>query len=242
MINVEIYFDNTLQFEAVADVDASGRVNAVIPAGTLLPNLTAYQAIYKQQGTTNYSTQRLYMVNPSILTAMDELKQFTNRINSKLRLDKLAFTDEDYINALKAGRDLYNGAVIPTGFSMMNAQGAIYSLWLRYSELYALRTMYMDEGRTMFDYQGAAVQLTMDMTQYLESQSQSVETYISANIETHKNFLNRVNITKGDGSEAGGNGKDRRKRVPGATGVTSGPLSSYWGSLDGRNDTYPRNM
>ncbi|WYW01303.1 head-tail connector protein [Pseudomonas phage vB_PpuM-SKa-4] len=240
MISIEVYFDNLLRSSLVADVAANGKVSAVLPANTLLPNFEPYQVVYKQQGSTNYSTQRLYMINPSMLTAIDELRQFTNRINSKLRLDDLAFTDEDYLNCLKAGRDMFNGAVIPTGFSMINAQGAIYALWIKYAEHVALRTMYMDEGRTQFDYQGAAVQLTMDMTQYLESQDQSVMDYIQANVESIKTFLNRVGITKGDGSEAGGNGKGRRKHVPGATGVSAGPLSSYWGALDSRLNNFPR--
>ncbi|QJT71065.1 hypothetical protein GR11A_00027 [Vibrio phage vB_VcorM_GR11A] len=231
-VRMEIYIDNELKYSDVRETDANGDVNVDIPANTLLPSLIPYTVVFTEVNTANYVTKTIYVMSPVMVKALQEIRNHIDRLNRKLRLDSLEFSDADYLQWLKTGMDWYNGAEYPTLITMTGARGPIYNFWMMYSQLVALRTRYLEEGLTSFDYGGAAITLTVDVTQFLESQAQFIETQIDKGINRHKAYLSKKGMTTGDGANFKG-------FVQGSTGYTQSPLI-WGGNLLGAN--HPNKM
>ncbi|QJT70889.1 hypothetical protein GR7B_00091 [Vibrio phage vB_VcorM_GR7B] len=227
-ITAKVYSGNTLVQEQALETNALGDVSLTISEDLLQPSLIPYNVVFTEDGTSNYTSKNVYVQSPVIMQAAQELRLYVDRLNKHLRLDSLEFSDVDYMNWLKSGMDMYNSAARPTYITMTNARGAIYGYWMMYSQLVALRIRYLEEGLTSFDYQGAAIQLTVDVTQYLENQASFIEQQIEKGIENHKAYLAKKGISSGDGSAWKG-------RVQGATGATLSPMIRGGGNLSGQD-------
>lgn len=229
-IKADVYRENTLVSSTQLNTDANGRVELGIPDGTLSPSLIPYTVIFTdldvQKG--NFITVQHYSITPVILNAMTELRTYLDRMNTQLRLDSLHFADEDYLTMLKGGMDLYNVLGRSTDINMTAARGPIYGFWMICSQLVALRTKYLEEGLTSFDYQGAGIQLSVEVTQFIEAQSSFLEAQLDKAIDNHKALLHKKGTTTGDGSNWKGS-------VQGATGYSNSPLI-WGGNLLGGSD------
>jgi hypothetical protein len=166
-----------------------------------------------------FETRNLYYITPSILSCVNELRTFFDRLNLEARITKY-LSDIDYLDFLKSGEDRFNLIPQHTAFSLTNAKGSIRELWLMCSKLHGLRVRYLEEGFTSFNYSGSSVTLDVDVTQYLDSTASALESRIESEGVPLKKSLAAMGILSGDGSVS------RSTRVPGAMGTTMSPVTS----------------
>lgn len=185
--------------------------------GQLKPSMVPYFiTLLSNEG--EYESRRLYYINPSIGSAMGEIRKFIDRLNMDCRLDSLKLSDGDYLDMLQRGMDHFNGIGLRTDFYMSNAQGPIRHYWLLCAQWWAITTRYLEEGLTSFNYSGAAIQLDIDVTQYLDAYAGKLEAQLGE-LPAFKRQLALDSNTGGSGAYGLG------KRTPGATGVSWGPVT-----------------
>lgn len=172
------------------------------------------------QSNDHYLDFRVWKINPSIMTVMKDLRTFLDRLNSELRLDTLRFSDTDYLLWMEAGMNRWNGLPYGTTFTMTNATGAIRDMWMLCSQIQALRTRYLEEGLSSFNYSGASVQLDFDVTPHIESVIQALETRLADEGSKIKMQLYNTNQLSGPGLWRGQN------KALGTTGISLGPVTN----------------
>lgn len=206
--NYTLYKDNEKLCE--------GQYNLTIPASVS----PAIDPLYLM--TTNgatYSDKRVFFITPSIMGAVKDMRSYLDRLNRELRIDGLEHTDADYLLWLRAGMDRLN-LLLTTTFNMTLATGPIRDLWLVASQIQCLRTRYLEEGLTSFNYSGSAVQLDIDVTQYLDSLASQLETRLDNDATKLRLTLHNRGLTSGTGKYV------QQSGFAGATGVSRGPAAS----------------
>ena len=184
-------------------------------------SLDPYLVVWNQPSSTSTtrSTSSMYVYTPSMLSALDELNRYVNFINRDFRLEELGIQYNDLAAYLKGGADKFNGTGHITTFTMTKAKDAIRYWWLICAQWYLLRTYYLAEGMRAFDFSGQSVSLTVDLTQYLESQASNFESQIAQDMLTFKRMLHQRRVTGGDGSGTGPG------RIAGRIGISFSPIS-----------------
>lgn len=216
----ELYKDNVLVDSQTLPADDNGAVSHVVQTSGLDPDLTPYMATFREDGTANYQTRRIFVMTPVVMRAMEEIRTYLDRLNKQMRIDSLKFTDSDYVAWLQSGRDRFNSFGKVSYITMLNAQGAIYHLWLVCSQITALRVKYLEEGLTSFNYSGSAVQLDVDVTQYIEGLLSRLEEELESNLRPLKEQMYKNSSNIGDGSQQIKGGYAR-----GATGLSISPVT-----------------
>lgn len=206
--NYTLYKDNEKLCE--------GTYNLCIPK-SIEPSLDPLY-LMSMDGAT-YTDKRVFFVTPSIMSAVKDMRSYLDRLNRQLRLDSLEHTDADYLLWLKAGMDRLN-LLLTTTFTMTLATGAIRDLWLVASQIQCLRTRYLEEGLTSFNYSGSAVQLDVDVTQYLDTLISQLETRLDNDATKLRLTLHNRGLTSGSGKYV------QQSAFAGALGVSRGPASS----------------
>lgn len=205
------------------DYNVTAGEPATIDLSAVQPTMYNYNLVIESD--EGLQVLRLYYTSPSILSAVQEMRQSMDRLNMQCRLDSLKFTDGNYLDWLRMGMDRFNAFEYSTNFTMTNAQGPFRYYWLLMSQIYALRVSYLENGLTSFNYAGAGVQLDIDVTNFLDAQASAWEAQLE-DLRKFKRQLAQSDNTAGDGSmtAVGGN------RAKGATGVSFGIVSGR-GSL-----------
>lgn len=172
----------------------------------------------------NRTFGRLYVVTPTTLAACEDLRTFINRTNTTIvGSPDMVFTTSALLTFLRMGKDYFNMLHHMTSFTMSRASGGIRDGWLMCTSIRALRSQFMSEGEQAFDYQGQAISLTVDRTQFYDSLAGNLE----GQLEMYKNFkaqLTKRGITSGDGDLDNTSGQ--RGNIA-AVGVNSTPVSSF---------------
>lgn len=171
-------------------------------------------------GRGTYTDHRIFHINPSILSVVRDMRTRLDRLNRRMRIDSLQFADSDYLVMMGLGRDRFNAVPPVTDFRMTDATGPIRSYWLDASMIDALRTRYLEESMTQYDYSGAGVNLTVDVTQALESLASTMETRLEQATQT-KNIMANRGLVSGSGRWS------LRNRNTGVIGVTLGPVTGH---------------
>ena len=141
----------------------------------------------------------LYLVNTSVLAACEDLRMFINRTNTTIvGQPDMIFTHRALLTFLRMGRDYFNMVFQLTNFTMSRASGGIRDGWLMCSSIRALRSQFMAEGEQAFDYQGQAISLNVDRTQYYDSLASNLESQLEM-FNKFKSQLTKRGITSGDG-------------------------------------------
>lgn len=179
-------------------------------------------------------TSRLFVVTPSILTAIEDVRAMVNRAQTTLfRFPDTLFENTTILSHLRTGRDDFNAAAgVLTLFDMTNATGGIRSFWLMYSYVSILRSQYIAEGEKAFNFNGQAISLDVDRTQYYQGLAQDILSQVSNDVKPFKTNLVKKGVSGGDGDQS---------KVPatgnvGALGIAVTPASQFarawplWGS------------
>lgn len=185
---------------------------------SLFPYIAVWQYWLDAYPNMKYSDAgQCYIINPSIASAMADLRSFCNKIN-----EQDFVTPWDLMSYLRTGADEFNSYGNPTEFTMTNAQQGIRAGWLMFAQVRLLRARYLEEGSKSFEFSGSAVQLSQDRTQYLQTIADSITGQISDTMNNFKANLAMRGTTSGDGStQAFSRGSS------GSLGLTMSPVSRY---------------
>lgn len=163
----------------------------------------------------------LWMVNPSIMTAMKDVDAFVNRVYIDSGINPgTTFTPVDLVRHLRKGMDSFNSYIRPTNFTMVNAQGGIRQMWQMLSIIDACRTQYLVEGAKAFNFAGQAVTLDVDRTQFWDNVANQLQQEVDSNIKMLKDNLAKMGIVGGDGQVIG-----PRQGSIGAIGIALSPIT-----------------
>ena len=211
---VELYHQNTKVVTALPVIEksrvASGWYYSItIDTSMLTAQLEAYTVAWKYYDAPNMPVQRetgrLYLLNPSILSCIDDIRQKVQKARATtMGFDDSMFDTATIVSWLRRGRDNFNGAGgLITQFTMTNAQGSIREYWLKYTEMDMLRAQYLAEGEKAFDFQGQAISLNVDRTQYYQTLADNLQSELDQHVPLFKRTLSIKGNTSGDGSLIG---------------------------------------
>lgn len=234
-VSVQVYQNNTAVSGAVGGIapvrTSDGWLYTTTLTGLpLVPMLEPYTLIWSAKNANNPYTERqtgrLFMVNPTTLTATDDMRLLINRSRTSVSQDQdILFTVPLLLSYLRRGRDAFNGAYgVPTNFNMLDARGPIREFWLKFSEIMALRGQYLAEGEKVFNFSGAAIQLDVDRTQYYDSLANTLQQLLDNEAKPFKTMLIKRGILGGDGNA---DPTAQRPGAQGAIGITITPASNF---------------
>lgn len=197
-------------------------------------DLESYDVVYSFKNCdceTNTETAKLWIINPSIKSAADDVLALVNKARTTLYgAPDLLYTMPVLMTWLRRGRDVFNGwQGLFTSITMTNAKGVFREYWILCSELGALESQYLAEGEKAFDFSGAAISLNVDRTGFLDSMIGAIRSNLDQNLKPIKQNLIQKGYTAGDGSGTDGNGGVGASiRAIGAVGLSITPASA-WG-------------
>ncbi len=144
----------------------------------------------------------LFVTSPTMIQAMTDVQRFVSKASTTLfELHDMIFSPESLLTFLKRGRDYFNGAAgMLTGFTMTNASGALREFWLRYSEVALLQAQYLAEGERAFNFQGQAISLDVDRTQYYSQLANELLSELNNAVKPLKDNLQIKGVNGGDGN------------------------------------------
>lgn len=162
---------------------------------------------------------KLFIINSSVADAIDDVKAKINKARTTLYgAPDLLFPPSTILTWLRRGRDMFNGYQgVFTSFTMLNAKGPIREYWLMCAEVGAIQAQYLAEGEKSFDFQGAAIQLSVDKTQYLDTALGQIQGRLDSELKPMKQNLIIKGNTSGDGSA---DPTQLRRGAIGAVGIT----------------------
>lgn len=236
-VTVELWSGATQLSPAIPITDfnvvSSGYVYAgVIDTSALAVSLVPYSVIWKYWASNNASVvyqdrADLFIVNPSILSAVNDMKAKVNKARTTLygRPD-LLYPVPTCLTWLRRGGDAFNGAYGQfTNFNFTNALGIIREMWLLESELAAIQSQYLAEGEKAFSYQGAQISLDVDRTAYLDAAAHAIQSRLDNELPNIKRQLIVKGVTTGPGDT---NPSALQPGAIGAVGITITP-ANMWG-------------
>ena len=246
-VELVIYRENEVVVNTVAMANGQRTADGYLYSGSLtVPDLEArlehYTIVWSAYnadapGLKSRQTGRIFIVNPSILSATDDMKLLIQKSRTTVAHQQdLLFTIPLLLAYLRRGRDAFNGAYgVLTSFTMMNAQGSVREFWLRTSEVVALRAQFLAEGEKVFNFSGQAISLDVDRTQYYQQLADTLQSQLDNEVKPYKTNLIIKGILGGDGNLNPAGGVGLRPGAIGAVGITLSPASPWsWGRLGGR--------
>lgn len=237
---LELWRDNTKIAELVCQnperVSSGYFVAGSIDTSALAVNLRPYNVVWKfwnEPGQTFREMASLWIVNPSLMLAVEDVKSKINKARQTLYgTPDSQYPSTEVMKWLRRGMDMFNGAYgVFTSFTMTNAMGGVREFWLMYAELGALNAQYLLEGEKAFNFSGAAISLDVDRTGFLESAASKIQTQLDNEFKAFKQNLVIKGNTGGDGSgpNKDGNFNVTQRGALGAVGITITPASLYNG-------------
>lgn len=231
-VSASIYSNNSLiatPITAGSPIATSDGYSYSVPISTLSYQLAAslspYNVLWQYSNVSGpqYSeAASMYIVTPSIMVAIKDIVTMINKARGHFGYQPI-FNDVEVLTFLRAGMDLFNGQFNPTNFNMTNAQGPIRYLWIACASIVALRSQYMMEGETQFNYSGSSVSLDVDRSQYYEGLASSIESSIQDPMQKLKINLAKRGLLSGDGSVSP---LALNYGAIGALGITASPVSN----------------
>lgn len=202
-----------------------------IDTAVLPPSIAPYVVSWKYSnsvGGANRETARLFVLNASMLNAVEDCRAMVSRARTTLfQFADTIFDTQTIIGFLRRGMDMFNAAGgLFTSFDMTDATGAIRDHWLGYAEVAMLQAQSLAEGEKAFDFQGQAIQLNVDRTQYYDKLAADIAQRLEANVRPLKQNMQMKGVNGGSGNlELSGTGNR------GYVGITVTPISGfgrYW--------------
>jgi hypothetical protein len=250
LVTEQLYPNYVLELMAGNDVVASMPVDnpdkvsngyfvgGVVDTSVLPVSLLPYTVLWKfwtVPSRTFRESASLWVVNASIIQAVDDIKSKLNKAHQTLfGSPDSQFTTLNLMPCLRRGMDAFNAAYGQfTDFDMTNAKGPIREFWLLYSEKLALEAQYLLNAEKAFNFQGAAISLDVDQTQFIDTMIGKIQSQLDQEAKPFKQSLIIKGVIQGDGSQRPLNGT---RSSLGAVGITLTPVSylnagAYYGSL-----------
>lgn len=176
---------------------------------------------------TERQTGRMFIVNPSILSAVDDMRLLINRSRTTISgAPDVLFTVPLLLAYLRRGRDAFNGAYgMMTAFTFTNARGPLREYWLRFTEVQALRGQFVAEGEKAFNFSGQKISLDVDRSSMYDSAANTLQQLLDNEAKSFKAMLIRRGIITGDGGVD--NLAIQRPGAVGAISISISPASNF---------------
>lgn len=204
--------------------------SGVIPTDELKPSLVPYSFVWRywmsNEAYRQYSeSDHLWVVTPSVLSAVEDVLAKVNKARTTLYgKPDLLYPTPTVLTWLRRAMDAFNGFQgYLTRFNMLNATGAVREYWLLFAELFAIESQYLAEGEKSFEFQGEAISLSVDKTQYLDTAAGNIRSKLEADMPGVKKNLIIKGMTEGDGDVANQAGRG----LMGAVGINITPASVW---------------
>jgi hypothetical protein len=172
--------------------------NMVLNTDSLPYSFSPYSLIVDVNG--NLSQYDVYQVSPMMLRTAQELYNYIDGVKQRTRSENLDFTLSEMFQFLDAGKNDFNMVSSMSNITMLGASGIIKSLWMDYSRIRALETLFLREGMSSFEYSGHDVTLSYDITSIIESMIDKLKDGLQERTETVKSKLKSSGSLSGDGS------------------------------------------
>lgn len=189
-------------------------------------SLVPYQFVWSYGASSSSplssEASSVYIVTASVLQAVKDLMAKINKAKTSLG-ERPTFSSTEALTYLRLGADKFNAFGMPTNFSFTKATGGVRAFWLAFSEIEALRAQYMFEGESAFDFQGQAISLNVDRTQYYDGLASSVENQITEPARQFKVQLAKRGNLDGEGDV---NPNALRQGAIGSIGISLSPVSN----------------
>lgn len=235
---IEIYAGNTMMGSmAIGNPEriANGYfVAASIETSQFAPSLVPYSVMWKFYNMPSQvfrESAALWIVNPSIVQAIEDVKSKINKARQTLfGTPDSQFPSTEVLKWLRRGMDLFNNAYgVFTSFNMTNAMGGVREFWLLCAEKAALEAQYGLEAEKAFNFSGAAISLDVDRTSALDSMIGKIQSQLDQELKPLKQNLIIKGNTSGDGSGPNGNGdfSVASRGAMGSVGISITPASVY---------------
>ena len=238
-VGFEIYHGNYRLIAYTEVIDKQRISDGWLCQGTIDPStvdgmseeVEGYTVVWTYWNSANsnvkdHQTGRLFIVNPTILAAVEDVKNMCNKARTTVNgTPDIVFSTPLVLSYLRRGRDAFNGAWgMLTAFSMLGATGGIREYWIMYAEVSALRSQFLAEGEKVFNYAGTAIQLDVDRTGYYDTLATNIQARIDAEIKAFKLNLIKKGIIAGDGNL---NNVMARPGSTGAIGINISPANNF---------------
>jgi hypothetical protein len=201
-----VYSENTCLNvfpKSMAQIQGSSTV-LTFPVNMTDARLQPYNLITELtlNGATRQVFSQLYLLNPSMLSAMQSLDLAINKANQLEAIPGLRFREIDLMQGLIRGLDHFN-SIGPslTSFNGVNMQGPIREAWLICTSIRVLRAQLQAEGWFNFDFSGQNVSLNIDRSQAISDALSFYEGQVDTTIKPLKMLLAKKGVIQGDGSQ-----------------------------------------
>ena len=210
-------------------VDAGYLSTFTLPLSTagLRPSLAQLSVVWSYKDPINgpsVESGNLYLVTPSMLTVMSDLRALVNKAKLELQDDDpRVFNPTDLLTYVRQGGDYFNGFGAPSNFDFTNATGPLRYFWLMCAGVVALRAQALYEGIRAFNYSGQAIQLQVDRSLHYNAMADRFEQDLAAHLTPFKTILAKRGAVGGDGNI---NPTMLAKGAIGCVGLALSPVSN----------------
>jgi len=131
----------------------------------------------------SFEVHFVYIATPASLIAVNDLRRAIDKARNVDINPNLQMTDLDLHHYLRMGLQRVNAAPPqPTDYLFENVPMNLRVAVQEASRYEALRAQYLAEGVSAFDFSGQSVSLTVDRTQYLESEMGRIQAYLDTTL------------------------------------------------------------
>jgi len=202
-----------------------GVVNTLSLSPSLSPYILSWKYFNSSTQWSNFrETSRMFVLNATMMNAIEDARRTVNRAKATLfQFADLVFDTQTLIGFLRRGMDTFNGAGgYATTFDMTDATGGVRDFWIGYSEVAMLEAQALAEGEKAFDFQGQAIQLSVDRTQYYNQAADVLRSRLENSVKPYKANLLTKGVSGGDGNVNSLSGGARA-----FVGITVHPASQF---------------
>ena len=176
-------------------------LNTAALTASLAPYIVSWKYSNALLPGSSRETARMFVINASISNAIEDVRMMVNKAKATLfGFADMLFDTTTLIGFLRRGMDMFNAAGgVVTTYDMTDATGGVRDYWMGYAEVVMLQAQALAEGEKAFDFQGQAIQLSVDRTEYYNRLADSILQRLGTDVKNYKTVL----ITKGGGGGTG---------------------------------------
>lgn len=209
---LDIYFGNAAVVTGIAASTSASRGESstatfsLSTATTLEPKFVEYNLIVRgtRSGQPYTVYCPLFITNPSIQSAIEQLRHFLSKARVSNQIASLNFTEANLFSYLQRGLDWFNGfPPAITTFNGTNMMGAVRNGWLFLSQYVGLLAQYGAENDLDFEFSGQSVTLRVGRKDGIETMLSRIDAELERTIKPLKSLLAKGGTTGGDGSGDG---------------------------------------
>lgn len=156
-------------------------------------SLFLYWNYTDQNANQETIVNRLYTVNGTMIRLMDDLRRFLDRIRNEATIPQLRLSDVDLAHFALQGMDKFNGTppVNNGTWGLGNLPPPFYESVKIAACIRFLQAQFLATGYASFDFNGQAVSLSQNQSQYLEALSSTLTAEYETTATTNKKAMIR---------------------------------------------------